>query len=57
MEDDRGDLTVEGAESLRRSLAMVDGDKPSGLSAGTAWRVLDQLVRALQELRDRRRQA
>ena len=51
--DDPSDLSPEQAESLRRSLAMLPPQAPSGLSRERAMAILGQLVRALRELRPR----
>lgn len=45
------DLTPEEAENLRRSIAMLPPQAPSGLSRERALAVLAQLVRALERLR------
>jgi hypothetical protein len=47
------DLSPEEAEILRRSIAMLPPKSPSGLSRERALAILDQLVRALRELRRR----
>jgi len=47
------DLTPEEAEVLRRSIAMLPAQAPSGLSRERALAILGQLVRALSELRRR----
>jgi hypothetical protein len=49
------DLSPEEAEILRRSIAMLPPDAPSGLSRERALAILGQLVRALSELRRRHR--
>jgi hypothetical protein len=51
VDDEPGDLTVEEAENLRRSVAMLPANGPSWLSRETALRVLGQLVRLLSERR------
>jgi hypothetical protein len=51
--DDLSDLSPEQAEVLRRSLAMLPSEAPSGLSRERAMAILAQLVRALKELRRR----
>jgi hypothetical protein len=51
--DDLSDLSPEQAEVLRRSLAMLPPQAPSGLSRERAMAILAQLVRALRELRRR----
>jgi|GEM_PF-4245983 len=48
-----GDFTVESAENLRRSVAMLPANGPSWLSRETALRILGQLVRLLEKLRSR----
>jgi hypothetical protein len=50
--DDK-DLSVEQAEILRRSIAMLPPEAPSGLSRERALAILAQLVRALKKLRRR----
>lgn len=45
------DLSPEEAENLRRSIAMLPPDAPSGLSREPALAILGQLVRELRELR------
>lgn len=47
------DLSPEEAEVLRRSIAMLPPQVPSGLSRERALAILGQLVRALRELRHR----
>jgi len=47
------DLSPEEAEILRRSIAMLPPQAPSGLSRERALAILGQLVRALRELRRR----
>ena len=47
------DLSPEEAEVLRRSIAMLPPQAPSRLSREQALAILDQLVRALRELRQR----
>ena len=47
------DLSPEEAEVLRRSIAMLPPQAPSGLSRERALAILGQLVRALRELRRR----
>jgi hypothetical protein len=47
------DLSPEQAEVLRRSIAMLPPQAPSGLSRERAMAILAQLVRALRELRRR----
>ncbi len=47
------DLSPEQAEILRRSIAMLPPQAPSGLNRERALAVLGQLVRALMELRRR----
>jgi hypothetical protein len=49
------DLSPEEAEILRRSIAMLPPQSPSGLSRERAVAILGQLVRALRELRQRSR--
>jgi len=44
------DLSSEEAEILRRSIAMLPPQAPSGLSREHALAILGQLVRALREL-------
>jgi len=51
--DDLSDLSTERAEILRRSLAMLPPQEPSGLSRERAMAILAQLVRTLRELRRR----
>ena len=48
------DLSAEQAEVLRRSIAMLPPQAPSGLSRERALAILGQLVRVLRELRRRR---
>ncbi|MGD0945724.1 MAG: hypothetical protein ABR972_15870 [Acidimicrobiales bacterium] len=43
------DLSPEEAEILRRSIAMLPAQAPSGLSRERALAILAQLVRALRE--------
>ncbi|MGO8874667.1 MAG: hypothetical protein ACLQNG_02745 [Acidimicrobiales bacterium] len=50
------DLTPEEAEILRRSIAMLPPQSPSGLSRERAVAILGQLVRALRDLRNRGRE-
>jgi hypothetical protein len=50
------DLSPEEAEILRRSIAMLLPEAPSGLSRERALAILGQLVRALRELRLRKGQ-
>jgi len=45
------DLSPEEAEILRRSIAMLPPQSPSGLSREQALAILGQLARALRELR------
>ena len=47
------DLSPEEAKVLRRSIAMLPPQAPSGLSRERALAILSQLVRALRELRRR----
>jgi hypothetical protein len=47
------DLSPEEAEVLRRSIAMLSPQAPSGLSRERALAILGQLVRVLRELRRR----
>jgi hypothetical protein len=47
------DLSPEEAEILRRSIAMLPANAPSGLSRERAVVILGQLVEALGELRHR----
>jgi hypothetical protein len=47
------DLSPEEAEILRRSIAMLPPQSPSGLSRERVLAILSQLVRALRELRRR----
>ena len=47
------DLSPEEAEILRRSIAMLPPQAPSGLSRERALAILAQFVRALRELRRR----
>jgi len=47
------DPTPEQAEVLRRSIAMLPPQAPSGLSRERVLAILGQLVRALTELRRR----
>jgi hypothetical protein len=47
------DLSPEQAENLRRSIAMLSPQAPSGLSRERALAILGQLERALNELRRR----
>jgi hypothetical protein len=54
---DVADLSPEEAEVLRRSIAMLPPQAPSGLSRERALAILGQLVRALRELRRLRHQA
>jgi hypothetical protein len=49
------DLSPEEAEILRRSIAMLPPQAPSGLSRERAVAILGQLVRVLRELRNRGR--
>jgi hypothetical protein len=51
------DLSPEEAEILRRSIAMLPPQAPSGLSHERALAILGQLVRVLRELRRLRHQA
>ena len=44
------DLSPEEAEVLRRSIAMLPPQAPSGLSRERALAILGQLVRTLREL-------
>jgi hypothetical protein len=46
-------MSPEEAEILRRSIAMLPPQSPSGLSRERALAILAQLVRALRELRKR----
>jgi len=46
-------LSPEEAEILRRSIAMLPPQSPSGLSRERALAILGQLVRALRELQRR----
>ncbi len=46
-------LSPEEAETLRRSIAMLPPQSPSGLSRERALAILCQLMRALRELRRR----
>jgi hypothetical protein len=50
---DMPDLSPEEAEILRRSIAMLPANAPSGLSRERAVVILGQLVEALWELRHR----
>ena len=50
---DMPDLSPEEAEILRRSIAMLPANAPSGLSRERAVVILGQLVEALGELRHR----
>jgi len=45
------DLSPEEAEVLRRSIAMLPPQAPSGLSRERALAILAQLIRTLRELR------
>jgi hypothetical protein len=47
------DLSPEEAEILRRSIAMLPPQAPSGLSRERALAILGQLVRVLRQLRRR----
>jgi hypothetical protein len=47
------DLSPEEAEVLRRSIAMLPPQSPSGLTRERALAIRGQLVRALWELRRR----
>ncbi|MGA3354996.1 MAG: hypothetical protein ABSD85_17715 [Acidimicrobiales bacterium] len=47
------DMSPEETEVLRRSIAMLPPQAPSGLSRERALAILGQLVRALRELRKR----
>lgn len=49
------ELTPEEAEILRRSIAMLPPEAPSGLSRERALAILGQLARVLRELRRRPR--
>jgi len=49
------EMSPEEAEVLRRSIAMLPPEAPSGLNRERALAILGQLVRALSELRRRRR--
>jgi len=51
------DLSPEEAEVLRRSIAMLPPEAPSGVSRERALAILGQLVRALTELRRRDRRS
>jgi hypothetical protein len=44
---------LEDAEILRRSIAMLPPQSPSGLSREPALAILGQLVRVMRELRRR----
>jgi hypothetical protein len=48
------DLSPEEAEVLRRSIAMLPPQAPSGLSRERALAILGQLVRALRKVRRRK---
>ncbi|MGO9962592.1 MAG: hypothetical protein ACLPUG_04075 [Acidimicrobiales bacterium] len=47
------DISPEEAEILRRSIAMLPPQSPSGLSRERALAILGRLMRALRELRKR----